>query len=141
MHQRRIDGFVVVADALAQDRRAVVVVVDDVTVATGGGAEAGMEMLVHLPDPAHGDVRGQVGVEPQGPGAFCAVRLGIEVDHLAGGMHPRIGATGTLDGDGVVGDAAEGFFQLLLDADHFALALPAEVPAAVIFNTKGNSHG
>ena len=45
VHQRRIDGFVVVADALAEDRRAVVVVVDDVTVATGGGAEAGMEML------------------------------------------------------------------------------------------------
>ena len=45
------------------------------------------------------------------------------------------------DGVLAVGDAAEGFFQLLLDADHFALALPAEVPAAVIFNTKGNSHG
>ena len=65
MHQRRIDGFVVVTDATAEDGRAVVVVVDDVTVATGGGAEAGMEMLVHLPDPAHGDVGGRLELSPR----------------------------------------------------------------------------
>ncbi len=84
---------------------------------------------------------GRLELSPRVQAPSARFALGIEVDHLAGGMHPRIGATGTLDGDGVVGDAAEGFFQLLLNADHFALALPAEVPAAVIFNTKGNSHG
>ena len=125
----------IVADAAAEDGRAEVVVVDHITVATGGGAEAGVEALVHLLDPAHGDVRGQVGVEPQGPGALGAVRLGIEVDHLTGGVHPGIGTAGALDGDGVVGDAAEGFFQFGLHADHFALTLPAEIPAAVVFNT------
>ena len=108
VHQIGIDCFVVVTDATAKDGLPVVVVVDDVAVATGGGAEAGMEPLVHLLDPAHGDVRRQVGVEAQGPGPFGAIRIGIEVDHLAGGVDTGIGAPCALDGDGVIGDPAEG---------------------------------
>ena len=94
-----------------------------------------MEALVHLLDPAHGDIRRQVGIEPQGPGPFGTVRLGIEVDHLTGRMDTGIGASGTLDGDRVVGNPAQRRLQFSLHADHFTLTLPAEIPAAVIFNT------
>ena len=62
MHQLCINRLVIMADAAAENDQPVVVVVDDITVATGGGAEAGVETLVHLCDSAHGDMRRQVGI-------------------------------------------------------------------------------
>src|SRR5690606_22660331 len=45
VHQPCIYGLVVVTDTAAEDGRAVVVVVDNITVATGGGAETAVERL------------------------------------------------------------------------------------------------
>ncbi len=54
--------------------------------------------------------------------------------HLAAGMDAGVGASGGLDANGMVGDRAEGCFQLALDAGAVQLRLPAAVTAAEIFN-------
>ena len=71
-------------------------------------AEPGVEAVVDGPGPEHRRVRRQRGVGAHHPGALGPLRAGVEVRHLAGRVHPGIGAPGAHDRDGLDRDGRRG---------------------------------
>ena len=70
-----------------------------------------------------------------------AFDLGVKVDHLHQSMHACVGAAGTQGADPrYIGKLSQGFFELVLDGQARALALPALVSRARVTNAKGESH-
>src|SRR5581483_3793067 len=74
------------------------------------------------------------------PRVRCALRVGIEVDHLAGCVHPGVGTPRDRYPDRGVGDAGERPFHTSLDAARPGLQLPAAEGRAVVLEDGGDTH-
>jgi hypothetical protein len=94
-----------------------------------------MECNGDFPDPLHGDIRWQVAIDSQEPGAQRALRGAVEVDHLAAGVYARISAPGCGGADRLVGDHANSGIQNLLDTTRMTLSLPPKECAAVVLES------
>jgi hypothetical protein len=139
-HALHVQRTMVPGHFLAQVRRTDLVVVDNVAIAPGDGLETGMEVSGHDPGPGHADIVGQVDIGPHDPGLETALGLGIEMHHLATGMHTGIGTPRTHQRHGRVGDLGQGLFQGFLYGRYPAgLALPAAVARSLVLHAKRDS--
>jgi hypothetical protein len=85
--------------------------------------------------------RGQIPVGATNPRMGVAIEFGVKVHHLHEAMHTCIGAACTQGADPrYIGKFGQGFFELVLDGQTRALALPALVSRAGVTNAKGESH-
>ena len=64
--------------------------------------------------------------------------IGVEIRHLAQGVHSGVGAARAGELHRRARQALQGFFQNLLQAEIAPLALPAVVAAAVVFQDQDN---
>ena len=100
-----------------------------------------MEGVGHGLRPLHGDVGRQEAVCAAHPRERLALHLGVEVHDLHEPVHARIGAAGADGGDGLVGEAREGGFEVVLDGAARRLALPAVVSLSEVADAECPPHG
>jgi hypothetical protein len=73
------------------------------------------------------------------PCGFRASRVGIEMDHLATGMHAPIGAACASGAYGGSGDRGERRLERVLHRAAARLCLPAEKATAVVLQSEGDA--
>jgi hypothetical protein len=86
------------------------------------------------------DVVWHIAVGAQQPSALRALAAGFEMNDLARGVHPGVGAAGTDHFYGFIGDNRQRLFQALLYTDTGLLPLPAVVPGAVVFDAERDAN-
>ena len=120
--------------AAGRERRARAAVQDQVSIGTRDGTVARMEMPRDRCGVDETDIRRQVGIGTQHPGAGLAASQGIEMRDLRPRMHAGIGAPGADQGNRRIGNACERALQLSLHARRRGLRLPAGIGAPVVFD-------
>ncbi|MNN50512.1 hypothetical protein D3C81_1651020 [compost metagenome] len=139
-HARHIQRPVIPGDFLGQMRRPHRIVVDHIAIAPRHGRKARMEMRRHRLRPGHADIARQIGIGPHDPGDERAFDAGIEMHHLATGMHRGIGTAGTVQGNRFGSHLRQGLFKHFLHGRHASLlALPATVAGTLVFDAEGDS--
>ena len=89
--------------------------------------------------PDHGNIIRHIRICAQQPATLRPFTAGIKMHDLAGRMHACICAAGTDYFDRFVGNPAEGFLYVRLNAVTGTLALPAVVRGTVVFDAESNS--
>ena len=100
-----------------------------------------VKIRLYGPDPLDRDIRGQIAVDAAQPGIFGTTGDGVEMHHLAAGVHTGIGTPCGSSRQGFVGDGTDRSIQRGLNAACVALDLPAEEFAAVVFNPGSKTLG
>ena len=111
-----------------------------VSIAAGGGGEAGMKVIDDRFCPRDIDVIRHVAVGAQPPPALRALAAGFEMNDLSRGMYPGVCTAGTHHFYGFIGDDRQRLFQTLLYTDTGLLPLPAVVPGAVVFDAERDAN-
>ncbi|MNZ97829.1 hypothetical protein D3C78_1170900 [compost metagenome] len=138
-HARHVQRAVIPGNFLGQMGRTHRIVVDHIAIAPRHSGEARVEMRRHRLRPGHADVARQIGVGPHEPGLERTLDGGIEMHHLAAGMHGRVGAPGTDQRHRLGRHLGQGLFQRRLDRGHpRLLTLPAAIARALVFHAEGD---
>ncbi len=145
-HPLDIQRAMVPGDLFRHMRRPNLIVIDHIAVTTGHCAETRIKMRGHLLGPGHADVGRKVHVRPHYPGVHAPFYRGVEMHHLAAGMHQRIGSAGATERNGMpAGDSGQGILQRLLNGRHTgALALEPAITGSFVLDTEsysGNADG
>src|SRR5690606_23268461 len=94
------------------------------------------EIQPHRLGPDKADVMGQIGVGAVKPVRRLATGTAVEVDDLAGGMHPGIGAPGAEQLNWMIGYPRQCFLDFFLNTAHARLlTLPAAISRPAVLNT------
>jgi len=99
-----------------------------------------MKAVVNEVNPGRADVSWKIAVGAQEPAVFETIGIRIKVHNLTGRMHTTIRSARAGDFDCLVGNGGEGPFNELLHTGTGALALPAIVRGAVIFDADRDTH-
>lgn len=103
-HRRHIQRLVHPNSAASLKRRPGPANQDAVRIVSSDRAETGVKPLIDRMSPTDRDVWREIDITAENPGALASDRRGVEVHHLFVCMNARIGATGALDADGMIGD-------------------------------------
>ena len=129
IHQRKVERVVSLYGEVAQER--VLTGVDEITVSTLRGREAGVKILRHRLQLPTGDVLREQLIEPIEHLLTVEARHIVEMaDHRAG-MNPRVGTSGPGNLHFVPQNFGECLLQTLLHGHAVGLNLPAVVGRAV----------
>src|SRR3989344_1110084 len=100
-HPLDIQRAMVPGDLFRHMRRPNLIVIDHIAVTTSHCTETRIKMRGHLLGPGHADIGRQVHVRPHYPGVHAPFYRGVEMHHLAAGMHQRIGSAGATERKGM----------------------------------------
>ena len=140
VHALRVEWLINPPRAVTMQGGSMQPIQNAVSIAAGGGGEAGMKVIDDRFCPRDIDVVRQVAVGAQQPPALRALAAGFEMNDLARGVHPGVGATGTNHFYGFIGNNRQRLFQTLLHTDTGLLALPPVVPGAVVFDAERDAN-
>ena len=141
VHALSIQWPVAISGAIAPQRRALRAVQDQVAIAPRLRRKAGVKIVRHRAGPVQAQIGWQMGIAAKHPGAWRALRLGVEVHHLAETMHAGIGASGTDHAHRMIGDPRQRPLQTGLHRAYTrALSLPTAKAAAVILHADRHAH-
>ena len=104
------------------------------------GAEARMEFGVDRLRPQHRHAVGQKAVHAAHPGAVGAVRSGIKMHNLQGGVYARVRAPCRHDFNRMPGNHRQRTLQRILHTTRGGLRLPATKTAAIVFDPERDSY-
>ena len=108
-----------------------------VLVGPAQGAPAGVKIVVNPVGFKNIDVLGKMIIQRGGESVQWMLGSGEEIDHLALGMGPGIGAAGASDPGWLAREPGQGLFQLTLNRRMAGLKLESRVPGPLVFNQKG----
>ena len=133
-----------VPDAVGEEGVELGGAVEAVAVDLAEGGAAGVEAGRGGLDAGEADGFREEGVEavvPGGEGKVEGAEGGVEMGDLGVGVHAGVGAGGALDAEGVVGEAVEGGFNLVLHGLAVGLALPALPGGAAVGEGEAEATG
>ena len=139
-HGVQIQRPVIPGHLIAVQSRRAGVIVDHVAITAADSRKAGVEFLADRGGPAHGHIPRQIGIAAHDPAFHLPGRIGIEMHHLTGAVHPRIGAAGTDHRHRMIGHFRQRLLKAFLHgSDTGLLSLPAAKVSAVVFNSQGDA--
>ena len=101
-----------------------------------------MKILPGTKRPHHTDFCREMGVERPEPAIrFEAAIWHVRVGALTRGMHSRVGAPCTVDGDAHSTEGGKSFFEMVLYGVAIRLALPSRKARAVVGDSEAQLHG
>jgi hypothetical protein len=135
VHRRCIERTMNPRTARALQCRAGAAVQYAIAVHAAYSLVAGVKSKRHFSRPLQRNRRRKPGIGAEHPSAGGAQRAGVEMNDLAGGVHPAVGAAGADHGHGLAGDERYGGLHSILDRCRVLLRLPAgELRAIVLYD-------
>jgi len=140
-HRFVIQRGVVPARVARRERRPHRAVEEDVAISPRERGVAGVKRRFDPPRPEHRDRIRQQGVDAAHPRALRARRRGVEVHHLSARVNATIGAAGAGHANRLGRDPGQCRLQGVLNRAAARLRLPAQEPAAVVFDAERDARG
>src|SRR5690606_35298269 len=136
-HLFNIEWSIDMCDLFMQQGRSHRMIIDHIAVTACLSLKAGMEAVIHLFDPLNRDIFGQLAIATHQPATFRTNGIAIKMCHHIGRMYPRIGTSGTMLANRLIGNPAQYLFNGFL---HTCNTRPVSLASSIMHPTKLNPH-